>query len=301
MKISEVNTELKSSNLNNELMVSLNEAKKDPDFVALLNREKIIDEVAMKYTSKLEDTVKQLRNCKNCKGIDNCTNRVRGCVLYPNLNGNNLLFDDKACKYLQDELKFSNYKITIFNEPYNIRTASFDNIDKTDKKRVALIKWILEYYKDYKNGNKRKGLYLHGSFGSGKSYLISALLNELGAIGAKVVIAYYPEVIRDLTSFPRDFEEKMNTLKYSDVVLLDDIGAENVTSWSRDEILAPILQTRMDANLPTFFTSNLNIAELTNHLSETKDKVDKLKGGRLIERIKQLTEDMELISENKRK
>lgn len=301
MKISEVNKDLITSDINTALLLSLNEAKKDPDFVKLQAREKISDDIAMKYTSKLEDTVKQLNNCKNCKGIDGCPNKVRGCVCYPKLNGNVLSFDEIACKYLKDELKFSNYKITIFNEPYNIRTASFDNIDKNDKKRVPLIKWILEYYKDYKNGNKRKGLYLHGSFGSGKSYLISALLNELGAVGAKVVIAYYPEVIRELTSFPRDFDDKMNQLKYADVVLLDDIGAENVTAWSRDEILAPILQARMDASLPTFFTSNLTIDELTNHLSETKDKVDKLKGNRLIERIKQLTEDMELISENKRK
>ena len=299
MKISNINNELKTNN--NDLLISLNDAKNDPDFCNLLKREKITDEVAMKYTSKLQKTIEQLRNCKNCKNINNCKNNVRGCVFYPKLMDNMLIFDDVACKYLKEELKFSNYKITILNEPYNIRSASFDNIDKTDKKRVALIKWILEYYKDYKNGNIRKGLYLHGSFGAGKSYLISALLNELGALGANGVIAYYPKLISELTGFPRDFDMKMNLFETADVVLLDDIGAETVTSWSRDEILAPILQARMDANLPTFFTSNLTIDELTKHLSETKDTVDKLKGNRLIERIKQLTEDMELISENKRK
>lgn len=71
--------------------------------------------------------------------------------------------------------------------------------------------------------------------------------------------------------------------------------------WSRDEILGTILQYRMDSKLPTFFTSNLNKEELESHLANTKNGVDIVKSKRIIERINQLTEDMELISENRRK
>ena len=49
-----------------------------------------------------------------------------------------------------------------------------------------------------------------------------------------------------------------------------------------------------------FFTSNLTIDELENHLSETKDSIDKVKARRIIERIKQLTDDIEMISVNRR-
>ena len=56
----------------------------------------------------------------------------------------------------------------------------------------------------------------------------------------------------------------------------------------------------MDNKLATFFTSNLNIEELEIHLSESKDEVNKLKAKRIIERIKYLTDDLKLISENKR-
>ena len=82
--------------------------------------------------------------------------------------------------------------------------------------------------------------------------------------------------------------------------MLDDIGAENVTNWGRDEILGTILQYRMDNHLTTFFTSNLDINELEKHLSITKDNMDMVKARRIIERIKQLTIDMELISKNRR-
>jgi len=84
-------------------------------------------------------------------------------------------------------------------------------------------------------------------------------------------------------------------------LLIDDIGAENVTPWSRDEILGPILQYRMEEGLPTFFTSNLTLEELEVNLSSTKSGNDLLKARRIIERIKQLTIDYPLIGENFRR
>ena len=95
-------------------------------------------------------------------------------------------------------------------------------------------------------------------------------------------------------------EEKLDFLKNVDILLIDDIGAENVTSWGRDEILGTILQYRMNNKLSTFFTSNLTLEELEDHLSITKNSEDKVKARRIIERIKQLTEDRELVSKNRR-
>ena len=60
------------------------------------------------------------------------------------------------------------------------------------------------------------------------------------------------------------------------------------------------MQYRMEQKLPTFFTSNLTIEQLTEHLSVTKEGSDIIKAGRIIERIKQLTEIQEMISKNLR-
>ena len=57
----------------------------------------------------------------------------------------------------------------------------------------------------------------------------------------------------------------------------------------------------MDNGLSTFFTSNLNLEELEEHLKTTTNSTDKIKARRIIERIKQLTEPIELVSENLRK
>ena len=56
----------------------------------------------------------------------------------------------------------------------------------------------------------------------------------------------------------------------------------------------------MNNKLTTFFTSNLSIEELEHHLAITKGSEDKVKARRIIERIKQLTEDKELVSFNRR-
>ena len=52
--------------------------------------------------------------------------------------------------------------------------------------------------------------------------------------------------------------------------------------------------------LSTFFTSNLTLEQLKEHLSVTKEGVDVIKSGRIIERIKQLTNVEEMASKNLR-
>jgi len=189
-----------------------------------------------------------------------------------------------------------------FEVSKTVRNAKMSEIYTDDKNRIELIKWVTKFIKDYRSGKTTKGLYLSGNFGSGKSYIISAMLNELVKDGYTCAMIYYPEFLRILkSSFNTDFDEQFEYARKSDLLLLDDIGAENITDWSRDEILGPILQYRMDNNLATFFTSNLSLEELEIHLSEGKQSVDKLKAKRIIERINYLTDDLKLISKNQRK
>ena len=89
-------------------------------------------------------------------------------------------------------------------------------------------------------------------------------------------------------------------VKKCDLLLIDDIGAETVTSWNRDEVLGTILQYRMQESLPTFFTSNLSLKELEVHLAGN-DSEGKIKARRIIERIKYLTDNITMIAENRRK
>ena len=231
-----------------------------------------------------------------------CKNKVVGCVYYPEKDNDNLTFNYVACKYKKEQIREQEKKKShLYGSNDKLSDASLGEIFTDDKKRVELIKWVTNFYHNFPND--LKGLYLHGSFGSGKTYIISALLNELARKNYKTVIIYYPELLNILKSTfdsKDEYNEVFNEIKTSDVLLIDDIGAETVTNWSRDEVLGTILQYRMEQNLTTFFTSNLTIDELETHLSIVKNNIDKVKARRIIERIKQLTTDIELISKNRR-
>lgn len=278
----------------------------DMTFRKIANTLDLPTETLMKYTTKLEVSACELKNCKTCKNILECQNEISGYVYYPEKNGTDIEFAYVPCKYKKELDRKNEYQNNIyyFDIPKDIKNASMKDIDTKDKNRFAVIKWIKSFINDSLNGIDRKGLYLNGNFGCGKTYLLSAMLNELAKNGKKVAIIYYPEFLRSLKeSFKEqeDYKNKFNQIKKIEFLLLDDIGADSVTEWSRDEILGTILQYRMEEKLPTFFTSNLTIKELEQHLSTTNKDVDIVKARRIIERIKQLTEDITMISENKRK
>lgn len=288
---------------NDELELEFYKASKNDDFKNIVNNLNIGEKELMKYTTKLLQCSKEKSNCKNCKGIETCKNEIAGFVFTPKAVDNELIFSYDLCKIKSKQLEEIEYMKNgyMFEVSKNIRNAKMKDIYTDDKNRVEVIKWLTSFIKNYKNGDAHKGLYLSGNFGSGKSYLVSATMNELAKSGYKVAMIYYPEFLRSLkASFKTDFDEQFEYARKSDLLLLDDIGAESISSWSRDEILGPILQYRMDEKLPTFFTSNLSIEELEVHLSEGKDKVDRLKAKRIIERIKYLTDDIKLISKNNR-
>ena len=288
-----------SSEVNKKrLEESYKEASKSLKFRRLVKTLDISDEIAMKYTSRLEETVSELDNCSGCKGLIYCQNRLAGHVQYPQKNGNQIIFSYAPCKYEKELQEKENNRRTREKDLLN---ASMKDIDITDKKRVHVIKWLKNFYDKYDINGEFKGLYLHGNFGSGKTYLISALFNELSKKRISTEIVYFPELLRDIKSDFDTYADRIDYLENVDLLLIDDIGAEKVTEWSRDEILGTILQKRMNNYKTTFFTSNLNMEELERHLRVNSYSYDEIKARRIIERVKQLTEDMELISENKRK
>ena len=289
--------------LNSKISTSIKQnyikALEDESFRRLITQYKIDEEVGMKYTSRIMDSSKEHTNCSNCPSLAACSNSVRGFCLTPKQNKNTINFSYDMCKYLKKEEYREN--VQVFDVAKDIKNASIKNIYTNDKNRIEIIKAIKNFINEYKKGTNPKGIYLHGSFGSGKTYLISALFNELAKSGTTSVIIHTPELLRSLKdSFSTDYSEKFYLLKHTPLLLLDDIGAEYLTAWGRDEVIEPILQYRMDEGLPTFFTSNFTILELEKHFTTASNSIDKVKARRIIERIKQLSVEVELISKNLR-
>ena len=285
------------------LSQSFMSACSDKEFKDFVYGLEIKEDVLMKYTSSLEDAHLECKNCKKCPGLSECKNKVPGYVYTPIKDNNIINFSYVACDKKIKEIKDNEYRqnIELFDMPKDIANATLKDMYKDDKARLPIIKYFKEFIDNYENEEKPKGLYLHGSFGSGKTYLIAALFNEMAKKNIRSALIYYPEFLRSLkSSFQTNYIEQFNYIKKVPLLLLDDIGAENGSAWARDEVLGPILQYRMEEHLPTFFTSNLTIEELEMSLAATSTGVDKVKARRIIERIKQLTTNLELISKNRR-
>jgi len=304
-KTSEVFERYEKKDLENALMLSFKEALKDETFEKLVSKLKLSYEDLSKYTSTLEDCAGEYKNCLKCKNLLQCKNKIEGHAFLPEVKNGKLRFGYKPCKFMLKYREEYDYlkNVTTSFEPQEISRAKFEDVDLTDVSRKPVIEALLKFIQDYRDGKKAKGLYLHGSFGSGKTFLISAMFNELAKDGVKSCIIFWPEFLTDLkTSFGSDdFKEKLNQIKKSKLLLIDDIGAENTTPWSRDDVLCPILQYRMQESLPTFFTSNFTLEELESHLSVSRDGVEIVKAKRIMERIYQLCVDVELNSKNLRK
>lgn len=227
--------------------------------------------------------VDELSNCKKCKGLECCKNKILG--IKPAFDGETLTYT--PCDYKLIEERTFNVDTT-FASNY-VKDACFDNFDTSTPTRTKL----LSFAQKISNNTKKThtGLYIYGQYGTGKTYFLSALANELAQQNVKSIIVFMPDLSRNLKNAMAEnlLESRVNLLKNVDVLMFDDLGGEMVSSWLRDEIIAPVIQYRMLNNKPIYITSNLDYNLLREHFSTTKDDVDNIKSNRILERIKQMT------------
>src|SRR5574344_2363536 len=114
-------------------------AMADQEFANLAKSLNVSDDELMKNTSKLEDTIAELKKCRKCPGLAACQNKELGCVNFPKNYHNHLIFSYVACKYQKEFINKENNKNT---EEKIIAEAQMKDIDLTDKNRVKLVKWI---------------------------------------------------------------------------------------------------------------------------------------------------------------
>ncbi|MDT0003182.1 primosomal protein DnaI [Listeria cossartiae subsp. cayugensis] len=189
--------------------------------------------------------------------------------------------------------------------PKQVLEANLDNFYVDENSRYLARVEAYKFLDDYivKKGNYVKGLFIHGSFGTGKSYLLGALAKELALKGISTTLVYLPEFMREVKQSISDntVGEKIQFAKETEVLMLDDIGAESMTAWTRDEVLGAILQFRMQEELPTFFSSNYNMDQLENHLMFAQNGTEeKLKARRIMERVRYLSKEVNLEGKNRR-
>ncbi|MEI3596990.1 MULTISPECIES: primosomal protein DnaI [unclassified Oceanobacillus] len=253
---------------------------------------------------KLYEFKSQSKQCDHCASFGECKNMIQGYSPILQVTGDEIHIRYEKChsRLLAEKEQEQNKLIQSLYMPKEILQARFSDIDNDSSRTQVLLK-IFDFLEQAKYEIPKKGIYLHGIFGVGKTFLLGALANELKKYNISSTIIYMPEFVREMKASLKDdsVNEKMDLFKTTDILMLDDIGAEMHSAWFRDEILSSILQYRMMEGLPVFFTSNYNLEQLQTHLATTRTGVETLKAARIIERIQQVSDIMHVQGYNRRK
>ena len=193
-------------------------------------------------------------------------------------------------------------RINLVSLPQSYRKITFADIALDDVARVDTFESLVDFVANYPSPDQ-KGLYIYGDMGVGKSFMLAAMAHELSETKkVATTIIYYPSFTIDVKNGIKDgsVKEQIDAVKQAEVLVLDDIGAEQFSSWIRDDVLQVILQHRMIEELPTFFTSNYSFADLEAKLSNGRQGDETWQAKRVMERIRFLAKEVHLKGVNRR-
>ena len=271
-------------------------------YVKAVMKENNLDESIIRANPwKIRSWLDHFAPCINCTGLVTCGQAIRGYYDNPVYDGV-LQIEKKACRFEREKLKErSHLACFLINDmPQDLYTVTFSRINLKGESADYADLWQA----CVSAAMEGQGLYLCGPMGTGKSYLASCAANYYAMHGRKVCYVHYPSFTRRITSMVKtgEYDREVERMGYCDLLVLDDIGAEQVSEWNRDSILLPVLSKRYDNHLATWFTSNEDLKSLKEHFMLTRGgNMERMKAERLIERIENMSEMKTLLGEDRRK
>lgn len=140
-------------------------------------------------------------------------------------------------------------------------------MDESNQKMYEL---GINYTKNWQQMKKDNiGFILYGGVGIGKTYLVSCIANRLLEQYIPVIII---SSIALLGRYKKAYMDKQaeviitNNLQQADLLIVDDLGAENDTTWVKEKIYE-IIDSRYRDSKPTIITTNLTLQQLQDKLT----------------------------------
>lgn len=156
---------------------------------------------------------------------------------------------------------------------YLSRTIDSFSVTAENKRSFEVATDYIKNFREY--FTQGKGLYLEGPCGTGKTHLAVAIALAIINTGVPVICKTSIDILGDIKRcYERNSEvteeEVLEAYKTVDLLIIDDLGKEQVTEWSVP-VLYSILNERYEALLPTIITTNYNTTALAEKLSAKGD------------------------------
>lgn len=140
-------------------------------------------------------------------------------------------------------------------------------------KESDIPKKIQDFIKNIKT--HKKGLYIHGTVGSGKTHLMYAIgkFAEDKQIVSPIWVFNSTDLLRQLRedfNSSDKYENKhlfQKLLEFRGLLMIDDIGAEKLSDWVLETFYL-IINKRYEEVFPTIFTSNYPLEDLAEKVGD---------------------------------
>jgi len=108
-------------------------------------------------------------------------------------------------------------------------------------------------------------LLIRGKYGCGKTHLAAAIANFAVSVGVPTLFITVPDLLDSLRAAFNDpdatFEERFEEIRRAPLLVLDDFGTQNATSWAQEKLFQ-IMNYRYVNRLPLVVTMNIPLDEV---------------------------------------
>ena len=191
--------------------------------------------------------------------------------------------DGKICdcyKQLVKEIAYNQ-----LNKLSPLKLSSFDTFSlhyysdiKTDEEELSEREQMQLYFNKCKSYAENftkdaKSIIMRGNTGLGKTHLSLVIARKVIERGFGVIYCSAPDILSKLEreQFSRNYnkseESVEDTLKECDLLILDDMGSEFSTNFTKNKIYN-LINHRLSCNLPTIISTNFTFKELEQTYSQ---------------------------------